>query len=151
MYRSLLYVPAHSERFISKAHTRGADAIILDLEDAVPEADKDRARDGLSESVRQVGQAGAAVLVRINAGARAIADARAAHTAKAAAVVVAKAEVAELGALATVGIPLIAMLESPGAILDARAYAAHPGRSRRWRCCGYRSFSRTMRRRPSAS
>ncbi len=39
--RSLLYVPAHSERFIAKAHERGADAIILDLEDAVPEADKD--------------------------------------------------------------------------------------------------------------
>ena len=70
MYRSLLYVPAHAERFIAKAHTRGADAIILDLEDAVPEPDKDRAREGLRESVAQVGQAGAAVLVRINAGAQ---------------------------------------------------------------------------------
>ena len=56
MYRSLLYVPAHSERFVSKAHTRGADAIILDLEDAVPEADKERARTELGETVRQVGQ-----------------------------------------------------------------------------------------------
>ena len=127
MYRSLLYVPAHSERFIGKAHTRGADAIILDLEDAVPEADKDRARDGLAETVRQVGQAGAAVLVRINAGERALDDATAAHGAKAAAVVVAKAEAAGLDALAAVGIPLIAMLESPGAILDARACAAHRG------------------------
>jgi citrate lyase subunit beta/citryl-CoA lyase len=36
--RSLLYVPAHSERFIGKAHERGADAIILDLEDALDEA-----------------------------------------------------------------------------------------------------------------
>lgn len=127
MYRSLLYVPAHSERFVSKAHTRGADAIILDLEDAVPEADKDRAREGLAETVPPVGQAGAAVLVRINAGARALDDAKAAHAARAAAVVVAKSEVAGLAALATVGIPLIAMLESPGAILDARACAAHPG------------------------
>jgi citrate lyase subunit beta/citryl-CoA lyase len=125
MYRSLLYVPTHSERFIGKAHERGADAIILDLEDAVPEADKDRARDSLRESVRQVGQAGAAVLVRINAGARALDDARAAHAAKAVAVVVAKAELASLGPLAAVGIPLVAMLESAGSILDARACAAH--------------------------
>ncbi|HVY52666.1 MAG TPA: CoA ester lyase, partial [Devosia sp.] len=35
MLRSLLYVPAHSERFVGKAHERGADAIILDLEDSV--------------------------------------------------------------------------------------------------------------------
>ena len=42
--RSLLYVPAHAERFIAKAHERGADAIILDLEDSVPVADKEAAR-----------------------------------------------------------------------------------------------------------
>ena len=38
--RSLLYVPASSDRFIDKAHERGADAIILDLEDAVAPAEK---------------------------------------------------------------------------------------------------------------
>ncbi|MBL4691446.1 MAG: CoA ester lyase, partial [Rhodospirillales bacterium] len=32
VWRSLLYVPANNRRFIDKAHTRGADAIILDLE-----------------------------------------------------------------------------------------------------------------------
>ena len=42
--RSLLYVPAHQERFVAKAHERQADAIILDLEDAVPPGDKPRAR-----------------------------------------------------------------------------------------------------------
>ena len=36
VWRSLLYVPANNQRFIDKAHTRGADAIILDLEDSVP-------------------------------------------------------------------------------------------------------------------
>jgi len=127
MYRSLLYVPAHAERFIGKAHERGADAIILDLEDAVPEADKDAARAGLGRSVERVGQAGAAVLVRINAGARALDDAKAALAAKAVAIVVAKAEPAGLAELASVGMPLIAMLESPATILDARACAAHPG------------------------
>lgn len=126
MYRSLLYVPAHSERFVGKAHERGADAIILDLEDAVPEADKDSARANLSDSVRRVGQAGAAVLVRINAGARAADDTRAAAAAGAQAVVVAKAEPAGLQALAPLGVKLIAMLESPAAILEARARAALP-------------------------
>jgi citrate lyase subunit beta/citryl-CoA lyase len=124
--RSLLYVPAHSERFLAKAHERGADAIILDLEDAVPEADKDRARDALPQSIRQVGQAGAAVFVRINAGLRALDDARAADAAKAAGVIVAKADPAGIASLAPLGIPLIAMLETPASILDARACASHP-------------------------
>ena len=126
MYRSMLYVPAHSERFLSRAHERGADAIILDLEDAVPEADKDAARAGLAANVARVGQAGAAVLVRINAGARAMDDARAAAAAKVAAIVVAKAEPDGLRALAPLGVPLLALLESPAAILEARDCAAIP-------------------------
>lgn len=126
MWRSLLYVPAQAERFLSRAHERGADAIILDLEDAVPEADKDAARAGLGANVARVGRAGAAVLVRINAGDRAMDDARAAAAAKVAAVVVAKAEPRGLTALAPLGVPLIALLESPAAILEARACAAIP-------------------------
>jgi citrate lyase subunit beta/citryl-CoA lyase len=126
MYRSLLYVPAHSERFLSKAHERGADAIIIDLEDAVPEADKDAARANLAHTVGRVGQAGAAVLVRINAGGRAADDTRAAAAAGAQAVVVAKAEPTGLAALAPLGVKLIAMLESPAAILEARVCAALP-------------------------
>ncbi|MEC7674498.1 MAG: CoA ester lyase, partial [Pseudomonadota bacterium] len=34
LWRSSLFVPATSERFIAKAHLRGADAIKIDLEDA---------------------------------------------------------------------------------------------------------------------
>ena len=49
--RSLLYVPASSERFLAKAHERGADAIILDLEDAVVPARKDAARERLDGAV----------------------------------------------------------------------------------------------------
>jgi len=123
MYRSLLYVPAHSERFISKAHTRDADAIILDLEDAVPEADKDRARDGLAEAARSASRNGAKVFVRINSGERRRADAEASAKAGAVGLVLAKAELGELG---TFSLPAIAMLESPGAVLDAREYAKHP-------------------------
>jgi len=32
VWRSLLYVPANNQRFVEKAHTRGAEVIILDLE-----------------------------------------------------------------------------------------------------------------------
>src|SRR5262245_40809753 len=56
-WRSLLFVPVTREKFVAGAHTRGADAIILDLEDSVPEADKARGRSLL---------VGAEVLVRIN-------------------------------------------------------------------------------------
>ncbi|HIN21649.1 MAG TPA: CoA ester lyase, partial [Rhodospirillales bacterium] len=50
VWRSLLYVPAHIPRFIDKAHIRGANAIILDLEDSVPAAGRDRARALVAES-----------------------------------------------------------------------------------------------------
>ncbi|MBO9707343.1 MAG: CoA ester lyase [Caulobacter sp.] len=66
VWRSMQYVPAHVEKFISTAHTRGADALILDLEDSVPPAEKARARDGVAAASRKLGQAGADVLVRIN-------------------------------------------------------------------------------------
>ena len=39
VWRSLLYVPANNPRFIAKAHERGADGIILDLEDSVPNSE----------------------------------------------------------------------------------------------------------------
>jgi citrate lyase subunit beta/citryl-CoA lyase len=65
-WRSLLYVPVTSERFVEKAHTRGADAVILDLEDAVAASEKERARGLVGAAAASVGQAGADVLVRIN-------------------------------------------------------------------------------------
>jgi len=90
--RSLLYVPADNSRFIAKAHLRGADAIILDLEDAVLPEHKTAARENLGQSVAHVGQSGAQVFVRINsetdaakqdAGAALIAGARAIYVSKA--------------------------------------------------------------------
>lgn len=60
--RSYLFVPANRpERFV-KAHASGADQVILDLEDAVSEEDKDRARHLLTGYLR----AGGTGLVRIN-------------------------------------------------------------------------------------
>ena len=66
VWRSLLYVPVNVEKFVSKAHTRGADAIQLDLEDSVAIADKPDARKMVQEAAEIVAQAGADVVVRIN-------------------------------------------------------------------------------------
>ncbi len=65
-WRSLLFVPVTAERFVEKAHTRGADAIILDLEDSILPAHKDAARSALAAAVPRVAQSGADVVVRIN-------------------------------------------------------------------------------------
>ena len=139
MIRSLLYVPAHSERFIARAHERGADAIILDLEDAVPVGQKLAARDRLAESVKAVGRNGARVFVRINAEAGlARSDAAAACRAGADGLYVPKVrlarELAELAAfLHDLEVPLrrapmafVPVLEGPGAVLDARLIARAP-------------------------
>ena len=66
VWRSLLYVPVNRPKFVDGAHSRGADAIILDLEDSVPESEKERARELLPEAARKVRRGGADVLVRIN-------------------------------------------------------------------------------------
>lgn len=66
IWRSLLFVPASNEKFISKAHERGADAIILDLEDSVAPSRKAEARALLPETMKRVSQNGADVVVRIN-------------------------------------------------------------------------------------
>ena len=55
MIRSLLYVPASAERFVARAHERGADAIILDLEDAIPPDGKEAARAHIAHQ-RMIGE-----------------------------------------------------------------------------------------------
>src|SRR5215813_4379239 len=66
VWRSLLYVPVNVERFVDKAHTRGADVLQLDLEDAVPLAEKANARKLVEEHAARVRRGGADVVVRIN-------------------------------------------------------------------------------------
>ncbi|MEC7301322.1 MAG: CoA ester lyase [Pseudomonadota bacterium] len=65
-WRSLLYVPVNVPKFVDKAHTRGADAVQLDLEDSVPNSQKAEARKMVQEAADIVSQAGADVVVRIN-------------------------------------------------------------------------------------
>jgi len=138
--RSLLYVPVSSERFLAKAHERGADAIILDLEDAVAPAHKDAARDRLSTAVAMVSRNGAAVFVRVNAEPeRIFRDAEAASRAGAAGLFMPKSrDPAALAALAhfldgiehvaggsaeRAPMSLVPMIEDPDAVFDARAIA----------------------------
>lgn len=61
--RSLLFVPAHDERLRRKAATLTSQTIVLDLEDAVPLAEKDAARAGVLEFIAQ---APGRAFVRIN-------------------------------------------------------------------------------------
>jgi citrate lyase subunit beta/citryl-CoA lyase len=65
-WRSMLFVPVTRDKFVASAHTRGADAIILDLEDSVAETEKARGRTLVAAAAAQVGSTGADVLVRIN-------------------------------------------------------------------------------------
>lgn len=66
VWRSLLYVPVNVEKFVEKAHTRGADVIQLDLEDAVPPAEKEKARTLVEKNAARARRGGADVVVRIN-------------------------------------------------------------------------------------
>lgn len=63
----MLSVPASDERMIAKALAAGADEVVLDLEDAVPPSDKDRAREVVTRfdwsAVEQMPQ----LAVRVNA------------------------------------------------------------------------------------
>src|SRR3546814_8008639 len=64
--RSLLFVPGHDERKIEKALEGEADAVILDLEDAVAEESKARAREVTAAWLEPARASGRAVFVRIN-------------------------------------------------------------------------------------
>ena len=65
-WRSLMYVPVNVEKFVDSAADRGADAYILDLEDAVAPALKQEARKMVAAAIPRVARSGADVLVRVN-------------------------------------------------------------------------------------
>jgi citrate lyase subunit beta / citryl-CoA lyase len=64
--RSMMILPVHVRRFVEKSYLRGADAIVLDMEDAVPPAEKHEARKMVKDSVQIAGRGGADVLIRVN-------------------------------------------------------------------------------------
>ena len=65
--RTDLYLPANSEKFILKAPTLGADVITLDMEDAVPPAEKETARKMVRQHIKAMSVHGSEAWVRINA------------------------------------------------------------------------------------
>lgn len=64
--RSLLFVPGNKLDWMVKAPRYGADALIFDLEDATPPAEKVAAREMVRQALDQIG-ARQTVLVRVNA------------------------------------------------------------------------------------
>ncbi|MGB0209412.1 MAG: HpcH/HpaI aldolase/citrate lyase family protein [Ilumatobacteraceae bacterium] len=135
--RSVLYMPAANERALDKARTIPADALILDLEDAVAPDAKDAARANACAAAASGDYGNREITIRCNALATpwGADDLAAAATSGAQAVVIPKIEsVDELDAVVThldaAGAPadlgVWAMVETPTAIADIRSIAAHP-------------------------
>jgi citrate lyase subunit beta/citryl-CoA lyase len=64
-FRSLLFAPGNQPRKIEKVFTLGADVVCLDLEDAVPQTEKERARALVAEALKSPREV--PLYVRINA------------------------------------------------------------------------------------
>jgi len=64
--RSLLFVPATSEHLWEKATQRGADAVVIDLEDAIPLDKKEMARAMAPKAIQLLKDRGAEVILRVN-------------------------------------------------------------------------------------
>jgi citrate lyase subunit beta / citryl-CoA lyase len=133
--RSVLYMPSSNERALEKARTLPVDGLILDLEDAVGPDDKPAAREQACAAAASGGYGPREVTIRVNGiGTRwHDADLAAACAAGPDGIVVPKVgsaqEVVDLvAAMERHGAPdrtrLWAMVETPGAVLDARAIAS---------------------------
>ena len=64
--RSMLFVPGNNMRMIHKATTLDEDAVILDLEDAVPMLDKETARIFIRDSIEMLKSTGLDIFIRVN-------------------------------------------------------------------------------------
>ena len=67
LFRSLLFVPGNRQDMLAKAGTLPADALVPDLEDSVPEGEKEHARELVRQTVKTLAQQGQAVIPRTNA------------------------------------------------------------------------------------
>lgn len=139
VWRSGLFVPVNVERFLARAHERGADAIQLDLEDSIAPADKPEARRRVEAAVARLRrEARADILVRINQPLEdAVRDLEAAVIPGVAAIMVTKAEGADhlrlldelvsrleqARGLPVGGIRFVALIEAPGPLARAHDIA----------------------------
>jgi citrate lyase subunit beta/citryl-CoA lyase len=133
--RSVLYMPGSNARALEKARTLPADVLIFDLEDSVAPDAKDAARDQLAAAVRDGGYGKREIVIRVNALAApwGEADLKMAARAGVDAVLLPKVETTQDIAAARLvlraagadnGLGLWAMMETPGAMLDAGKIAA---------------------------
>jgi citrate lyase subunit beta/citryl-CoA lyase len=132
--RSVLYMPAANERALEKAKTLAADAIILDLEDAVAPDAKEAARERACAAAADPGYGRRELIIRVNGMDTPWhdADLRAACAAAPDAILVPKVSSAQEvhrleAALEAAGAPdrtaLWAMVETPAAMLHAEEIA----------------------------
>lgn len=134
--RSYLYVPGNAGDKLAKAVSRGADALIVDLEDAVPVAEKDNARAAVVAWLGEQPASGPVELwVRVNSGDLRAVDVQAlAGIAALTGIVLAKVEdaadvartaslLADAGDTSTLLMPLI---ETAAAVLSAHEIASAP-------------------------
>jgi (3S)-malyl-CoA thioesterase len=124
--RSALYVPGSNARALEKARSLDADMLIIDLEDAVPDVAKAQARQAAVAYVAQ--RAGGQILaIRTNGtDSRHHADDIAALRSCAVDLAVLP-KVKNAGDLPAIGLPLLAMIETPAGLYAARDIAAHDG------------------------
>ncbi len=134
--RSVLYMPAANERALEKAKTIAADAIIFDLEDAVAPDAKEAARANAVAAASSAEYGSRELTIRCNGldTPWGVDDLAAASQSGAAAVVIPKVGSAEYldqvsarldAAGARPDMKIWAMVETPTAIFDVRALAAH--------------------------
>jgi len=137
--RSVLYMPGSNARALEKARSLPADALILDLEDAVAPDAKDLARQQVCDAVKAKGFGKREVIIRVNALSTpwGESDLAAAAAARPDAILVPKISAPkDLHAVedhlvrhhADRGIAVWAMVETPVAILNVAAIAASGGR-----------------------
>jgi len=140
-WRSLLFIAADDNARLAKVGERGADAVILDLEDAIPMDRKASARLALPPTITRLANDEYALIVRINSAWRDVAaDLAAAVRPGVAAIMMPKVEscarvsvlvemIAEAsqdaGLLSPPGV--IALIESPAGIAELDAIARQPG------------------------
>ena len=121
--RSYLYVPADRPEMLAKAADRGADALIVDLEDAVAPSRKSDAR----RILRDFLPGSTETWVRVNNHPNMLADDLAA-SAGAAGIILAKAEPESLWQAASMTpLPLTPLIETPAGLLAAVEMASAEG------------------------
>lgn len=125
--RSLLFAPGNDEHRLEKALAAGADAVVADLEDAVPDAEKEAART-VARGVLAGAQTGSLVAVRINAVGTDHweSDLHAFAGVKLDAIVLPKATPDAVAALGPKGPPIVAIVETATGVRQAYETALEP-------------------------